>query len=107
MPLYVWLALLVGLVALFAGPSLAAVRGWRMVNSFKRLAGQAGELVDDVSRSAATVEQRALAATEGAERLSVAVARLEVSLAELQVLKAAADETRSGLSRLTSLRPRK
>jgi hypothetical protein len=106
-PIYVWPALAIALVALFGAPVVAAMRAWRTLKTFKAVARHASEVVEEVARSAAQTEERALAATQGAERLANAVTHLQGSLAELQVLKTAADETRTGLGRITGLRPRK
>jgi hypothetical protein len=106
-PIYVWLALAFALLVLLGAPVVAALRAWRTLKTFKQVARHASEVVEEVARRAARTEERALAATEGAERLSTAVTHLQGSLAELQVIKAAADETRAGLGRITGLRPRK
>jgi len=107
MPVYVWIALALALASLLAGPVTAAVRGLRTLRVFKSLAGQASTGLDEISRKMEVTEQRTLVAAAGAEQLSAAVAHLELSVAELQVLKAATDETRAGIKTLTDLRPRK
>jgi type II secretory pathway component PulM len=60
-----------------------------------------------VNASAALAETHATAFAAATERLEQAQARLKRSLAELAVLRAAADEVRAGVGRVRGFVPRK
>jgi uncharacterized tellurite resistance protein B-like protein len=107
MALLTWVSLLFLVVA--AGGSIAyaatrALRAWRI---FKRFSRTTSSAIAGVLETAADAERHAVAFTEGTEKLSAALARLEESRAQLAVIQAAANETRSSLGSLRGAVPRK
>ena len=94
------LALAVSLVVV----TQRGLRTWRLLRTFSASAEQA---LDAVNASAAQAETHAAALTAATQRLERAQARLSASLAELAVLRAAADEVRAGVGRVRGLVPRK
>ena len=97
---FLFLALVVSLVVV----TRRGLRTWRLLSAFSASAGQA---LDAVDASAAQAEMHAAAFTAASERLERAQARLSASLAELAVLRAAADEVRAGVGRVRGFVPRK
>jgi hypothetical protein len=103
------LAALVALVAVVAAAAFLAVRAlaaWRTYRSFSLSATAA---LDAVMTSAEAAEKRAASASAaaGAERLSAANLRLQASLEQLAVIRAAASEFTRTLARMRGLAPRK
>ncbi|HVC88090.1 MAG TPA: hypothetical protein VNC40_11770 [Gaiellaceae bacterium] len=103
----VWIALVFCLVALVAGPGFAALRGLRAWRSFRSFSRATGSALDGVMRTAASAEEHAESLTAGAERLAGATQRLQASLAELGLLRAAAGETGAAVSAVRGAMPRK
>jgi hypothetical protein len=107
MALLTWISLLF-LVLAFVGPIAVAVsralRAWR---TFKRFSKTTSTAIEGVLETAAEAEQHAVAVTEGTQRLSAALARLEESRAQLAVIQAAAAEARSTLFAFRGAVPRK
>ena len=102
-----WIALAFLLVALVASVTVAFLRGrrlWRHISSFS---GEAETALDKVMSAAAITEERSAAFTANQERLTKANARLQISLAELAILRAAADEARAKFDRLREILPTK
>jgi cytochrome c biogenesis protein ResB len=97
---FLFLALAVSLIVL----TRRGLRTWRSLRAFTASAEQA---LDAVNASAAKAETHAATFTAATERLERAQARLSASLAELAVLRAAADEVRASVSRVRGLVPRK
>jgi len=97
---FLFIALVVSLVVL----ARRGLRTWRLLRAFSASAGQA---LDAVNASAAQAETHAAAFNAATERLERAQARLSASLAELAVLRAAADEVRTSLGRVRGFVPRK
>jgi hypothetical protein len=107
MLLVVWIALAVGVLATAGGAVLAAGRGWRGWKAFRAASSAVtGELDALATRAAATAEHATATVERGAE-IAAANARLQESLAELQVLRNAADRARGTLDWLQLLRPAK
>ncbi|MFL5962403.1 MAG: hypothetical protein ACJ757_05865 [Gaiellaceae bacterium] len=107
MALLTWISLLFLLVALLGSVAIAAYRGLRVWRSFRRLSKTISAAVRKVLETAAEAERHAVALSEGTERLSAALARLEESRAELAVIEAAAGEARSSLLSFRGTVPRK
>src|SRR5436305_4697593 len=106
MPLLDWFSLLF-LVLAFAGSiTLAVVRALRTWRAFKGLSEAARAAAERVTRSAADAERHAVALADNGERLNVAALRLNESLAQLGVLRAAATNARAMLD-VRTLLPRK
>jgi hypothetical protein len=97
---FLFIALVVSLVVL----ARRGLRTWRLLRAFSTSAGQA---LDAVNASAAQAETHAAAFNAATERLERAQARLSASLAELAVLRAAADEVRTSFGRVRGFVPRK
>ena len=101
-----WLSFgLSGLVTAGA-TAFAAVRGLRAYRATKRLARETAETVSDIGRSATAIESR-IAGGAGGDELAAALARLQASRAQLDVLLAALADVRAAVGRVTVLVPRK
>ena len=107
MALLTWISLLFLVVAVVGSIAVAAVRALRTWRSFQRFSRATSAAVAGVIETAAEAEKHAAAFTEGTEKLTAALARLEQSRAELAVIEAAANEARSSLSALRGAVPRK
>jgi flagellar hook-basal body complex protein FliE len=102
-----WIALGILLVALITSVSLAlrsALRMWRNARTFSDTAQSA---LDDVMQSAAAAEEHSASLATNQERLDKATEHLQASLAQLAVLRAAADEVRAKFDRLRRVVPSK
>jgi hypothetical protein len=107
MALVAWISLLFFVVAFVGSLIVAAVHGlrtWRIAGSFS---GAATPALDDVMRGASKAEARATSLSEKSEKLNAAVARLQESLAQLAVLRSAADEVLTSVRTLGAFVPRK
>ena len=107
MALLPWISLVFLVVAVVGSIAVAAVRALRVWRTFRRFSSTASAAIGGVLETAAGAEQHALALTEGTERLSAALARLERSRARLAVIQAAVGQTRSSLLAFRGLMPRK
>jgi hypothetical protein len=100
-------AALIALTVVLGTGTLVAVRAlgaWRSFRSFSRSTTAA---VEGVTRAAAEVEARAVAAVTGTDRLASAAARLRESQAGLAVIQSAAGEFSAALARVRGAMPRK
>jgi ABC-type multidrug transport system fused ATPase/permease subunit len=102
-----WIALAFLLVALVASVTVAFLRGRRLWRSIRVFSGEAETALDQVMSAAAIAEERSASLTANQERLSQANNHLQASLAELAVLRAAADEARARFDRLRGVVPTK
>jgi hypothetical protein len=102
-----WIALGFLLVALISSVALASRSALRLWRSFRTFSSTAQAALDDVMQSAAAADERTASLTTHQERLAKATAHLQASLAQLAVLRAAADEVRANLDRLRSVVPSK
>ncbi len=100
-----WVALGFLLVATVASVTFAGVRGLRLWRVFRSFSGQAEQELDHVLRAAETTEQRSASLTTNQERLTQAREHLQISLAQLAVLRAAAAEANAALDRLRKAVP--
>jgi hypothetical protein len=107
MALLTWVSLLFLVVALAGSIAFAGSRGLRTWRAFRRFSTATSSAVADVLNRAAEAEQHVAAFGEGTEKLSAALARLEKSRAELDVIQAAAAEARSSLFAFRGAVPRK
>ena len=107
MALLTWISLLFLVVAIVGSMAVAASRGLRAWRTFKRFSHTTSAAIAGVLQTAAEAERHAVAFTEGTEKLSAALTRLEESRAELAVIQAAATEARSSLTSLRGAVPRK
>src|SRR5882672_8826029 len=89
MSLLAWISLLFLLLALAGSVTVAVVRGLRMWRAFRAFSGAARSALDAVMQTAAEAERHAVSLSEGSERLSAAVERLQESLAQLAVIRSA------------------
>ena len=85
----------------------ATVRGLGAFRAAKRLARETGGAVSDVGRSAAKIESRLARGAGQGNELAAALARLQASRAQLDVLLAALADVREAIGRVTVLMPRK
>jgi hypothetical protein len=107
MSLLTWVSLLFLLVAVVGSIAFAATRALHAWRTFRRFSKTTSAAIENVLETAAEAERHAVAFTEGTERLSAALAHLEQSRAELEVIQAAAAEARSSLTSLRGAVPRK
>ena len=107
MALLTWVSLLFLVVAVVGSIAYAAARGLRAWRAFGRLSRTTSAAIGDVLETAAEAEKHAVAFTEGTEKLTAALARLERSRARLAVIQAAATQARSSFGSLRGAVPRK
>jgi hypothetical protein len=105
--LAVWIALAVYLAVVAYGLFRAVTRGLHAMRSVRRLSRGLAQRLETLGTAAAAAERKAAAASEGTAELTTALERLQRSLAELQVLRAAAAEAYAGPARIRNLIPRK
>jgi type II secretory pathway component PulF len=105
--LAVWIALAVYLAAVAYGLFRAVTRGLKTMRAFKRTNGALADRLAALTAAATETERKATAASESTAELSTALERLQRSLAELQVLRAAAAEAAAGPASLRNFIPRK
>jgi hypothetical protein len=107
MPLYVWLALLVVVLASVAGIALLVTRALSLWRTFKAF----GRAVDETLRGVESALGRFTdkSATLGSDlpRLEAHVARLRADLARLTVLRSAVQDARDAFGRILAVYPRK
>jgi len=102
-----WIALGFLLVATIASLTVAGLRGLRLWRTFRSFSDQAETALDAVTRSTAAAEERAAALSANQERLRRATERLQISLAQLAVLRAAAAEANATFQRIRNVVPTK
>jgi hypothetical protein len=107
MALLTWISLLFLVLAVIGSVAVAAVRALRVWRLFNRFSSATSAALDGVLATAAEAERHAVALTEGTERLSAALARLEQSRARLAVIETAAARARSSLLAFRGVVPRK
>jgi len=107
MVLAAWVSLGFFLVALVGSGVLLGIRGLGAWRRFKRFTGAMTEGVDGVLRTAGAAEEHAQSLTEKTERLTKALAHLQVSLATLSKLRAALDEAQGTILFARGAVPRK
>ena len=103
----IWAALAFCLVAVIGSIAYAAMRAWRLWRTVRATSGRATEATERVLASAAVTEEHVVSLTTGTERLAAAMERLQASLADLAVIRAAASETSALLASIRGLVPRK
>ena len=106
MPLLTWFSLLFFVAALIGSGTVAALHGLRTWRAARALSSAAGPEFDHISRGTEEADRRATALSDGNEQLALAVARLQHSLAQLAILREAAERARKTLD-LRRLAPRK
>jgi hypothetical protein len=103
----VWLSLVVMIVTPVACGGYATGRGLRTYRAAKRFTRAANRAILPIEVAASVAEDRVASVEAGQVRLQEALARLQRSRAELDVLRRAAEESRATLKGLTSLIPSK
>jgi hypothetical protein len=103
----VWIALAAGVLASVGGAAHAGRRGWRGWKTFRATGSAVTGALDDLAAKAAATAEHATATVERGAEIAAANARLQESLAELQVLRSAADRARGTLDWIQLLRPTK
>jgi hypothetical protein len=107
MALLTWISLLFLVVAIVGSVAVAVARGLHAWRAFRRFSKATSAALGEVLETAAEAERHAAAFTEGTEKLSAALARLEESRAELAVIQAAAAEAKASLLAFRGAVPRK
>jgi hypothetical protein len=107
MALLTWVSLVFLVVAAVGSIAYAASRALHAWRTFRRFSKTTSSAITGVLETAAEAERHAVAFTEGTEKLSAALARLEESRAKLAVIQAAAAEARSTLTSARGAVPRK
>jgi hypothetical protein len=102
-----WYPVLFLVLALAISLTVAIRRGLRTFRGFRAFSGSAEQALGAVTKSAEQAEARAAAISGATERLERARARLDKSLAELAVLRAAAAEVQRTFGAVRGLVPRK
>src|SRR5213592_3045667 len=102
-----WYPVLFLAIALAFSLTVAARRGLRMWRKLRAFSTSAEQALVAVNASAAQAETHAAAFAAATERLELAQARLQESLAGLAVLRAAADDVRASLGRVRAFVPPK
>ena len=102
-----WIALAFLVVAVVASLAYVGVRGLRLWRSFRSFANATETALDHVTRATARAEEGSAALSANQERLAKAMEHLQISLAQLTVLRAAAAEVNAKLQVLRSLVPSK
>ena len=97
MPLLAWFSIAFFVAALIGSGALATVHGLRTWRAARAFSGAAEPELDRISRGAERAEARAASLSANNERLSVAVERLQRSIAQLEILSDAAKRTRATL----------
>jgi hypothetical protein len=103
----VWIALALTSIAVVAAAASAASRGLRTWRGARRLMSQLESELQTLERNASAAGEKAAEAGKATEELAAAAERLQHSLAELAVLRAAAAEASALPRSLVSLVPRK
>jgi hypothetical protein len=102
-----WLSLFVLIAAPIACGGWATSRGLRTYRSARRFSRALSRELTPIQVAASVAEDRVASVEAGQIRLQQALARLQASRAELDVLRRAADESRASFKSLTSLFPSK
>jgi hypothetical protein len=103
----IWLSLFVLIAVPIACGGWATGRGFRTYRSARRFAGALSRDLLPIQVAASVAEDRVASVEAGQIRLQEALARLEQSRAELEILRSAAQESRDTIKSLTSLIPSK
>lgn len=103
----IWLSAAFLVIAIVGSVAVAASHGWRLWKTVSGATRRFGEATARVTATAAAAEQRAQSLTENTERLSRATERLQESLAELAVLRGAADDVSAALRTMRVFVPSK
>ncbi|MCW2963476.1 MAG: hypothetical protein JWO17_728 [Actinomycetia bacterium] len=107
MSLLTWVSLLFLVVAIVGSIAVAVSRGLHTWRTFRRFSKTTSAAIGEVLETAAEAERHAVAFTEGTEKLSAALERLEESRTELAVIQAAAAEAKASLFAFRGAVPRK
>jgi hypothetical protein len=107
MSLLTWVSLVFLVVAVVGSIAVAVSRGLRAWRAFQRFSKTTSSAIGEVLETATEAERHLAAFTEGTEKLSAALKRLEESRAGLAVIQAAAAEARSSLFAFQGAVPRK
>jgi hypothetical protein len=92
------LALAAMLVAVIGSTAVLVHRGLRLWRTFRGTSKRASDALERLAEASAVAERRANGLSANSERLAAATARLQSSLAELAVIRAAAAEPRALLA---------
>ena len=104
---WTWIALAFLILAVLGSIGYAATRAWRLWKTVRALGGAVSDAIGRLTASAETAERKATSLNEHATRLEAATTRLQGSLAELALLRAAAGEARAVFTAVRGTVPRK
>src|SRR5581483_8954661 len=104
MPVFAWAALGVAILAVAGGKATAVTSGLRAWRAFRHSRRTVLHDLEDLTRRVGGLEARVARANEGVQRLGVAQAQLQESLATAGVIASAASDARSLLRVLGFLR---
>src|SRR3954465_10734916 len=107
MALLNWVSLLFLVLALVGSIAFAATRALRTWRTFRRFSDSTSSAIGAVLQKTVAAEEHAVRLSDGAQRLTAAVAALQTSQAEFAVLQAAASEAGSSLFSFRAVVPRK
>ena len=107
MPLPVWIALLVVLVALTAGSVYVFLRLRSLWRALKSFSSALDGTVRDLTGALEGLARNAEAFGSDTPKLQASLERLRHSLARAAVLRAALEDARDAFGRLTAVYPRK
>ena len=107
MALLTWISLLFLVLAVVGSSAIAVSGGLRAWRAFRRFSKTTSSAIGGVLETVSEAERHAVAFTEGTEKLSAALARLQESRAQLAVIQDAATEARSSLLAFRGAVPRK
>ena len=103
----IWIALAFCILPVSGSIAWAAMRAWRLWKTVRATTRTATEAAGRVLASAEATEAHVTSLGAGAERLATAMERLQASLGELAVIRAAAGEAQSLLASIRGVVPRK
>ncbi len=102
-----WVALGFLLVAIVASGTVVGLSTRRLWRAFGSLSKQLDPALDGVTRGAAAIDEKTATLTEKQEHLARAAEHLRVSIAQLQLLQAAANEVQVTFNRFLGAVPSK
>jgi hypothetical protein len=107
MPLPVWIALAVLVIATVAGAIHVFLRARAFMRTFRSFSGDMDRTMERLTVSLDELERNSQGLGASTPRLEASLARLRVSLSRGAVLQAAVQDVLGSVARLTAVYPRK
>jgi hypothetical protein len=107
MPLPVWIALAVLVIAVVAGAVHVFLRGRAFMRTFRSFSGDMDRTMERLTASLDQLERNSQELGSSTPKLEASLARLRVSLARGAVLQAAMQDVLGSVGRLSAVYPRK